>query len=428
MADPTATFVLTARDQTAAAIKSADRNLKTLGRSVTQVRSLFASFGVALSVRAFAGWIQRAVEAKDLTVEQTAEIREAQIAINDLSKAWDGLGRSVAAALAPAIGGMASMVNDARRAFDPTETEEYKQAVSDAADELSRAQTSLKMISDLQAKKFSLLDPSTWGDLEDAVTRAEARVTKAQEAFKGLLIAPVVNPGASMDAMLADMKKWIGKAKIPVRLDPKIELEDVSKLARDADWDRVNRDIEGMKMHLKLTPEIDLPTAEELRRDLDPARRAFRELGETLNFGLRDQFTDFLLGAEVSFKGFLKRMAAEFVTSAIFKGLAGLLSGGTSGGLASFFGGLFGGARAGGGPVSAGKSYLVGERGPELFTPGSGGMIAAGAGSGSTVNVVNNIDARGADSSVLSRLPAILDANNAKLKAELRDMNRRGRF
>lgn len=33
------------------------------------------------------------------------------------------------------------------------------------------------------------------------------------------------------------------------------------------------------------------------------------------------------------------------------------------------------GARADGGPVSAGQTYLVGERGPELFTAGSSGMI-----------------------------------------------------
>jgi hypothetical protein len=35
------------------------------------------------------------------------------------------------------------------------------------------------------------------------------------------------------------------------------------------------------------------------------------------------------------------------------------------------------GARADGGPVGAGKSYLVGERGPEIFTPGSSGGITA---------------------------------------------------
>lgn len=35
----------------------------------------------------------------------------------------------------------------------------------------------------------------------------------------------------------------------------------------------------------------------------------------------------------------------------------------------------FGGARALGGPVTGGKSYLVGERGPEIFNPGSNGTI-----------------------------------------------------
>jgi hypothetical protein len=41
------------------------------------------------------------------------------------------------------------------------------------------------------------------------------------------------------------------------------------------------------------------------------------------------------------------------------------------------------GARAEGGPVSAGESYWVGERGPELFTPRSAGAIQANGGAGS---------------------------------------------
>lgn len=45
--------------------------------------------------------------------------------------------------------------------------------------------------------------------------------------------------------------------------------------------------------------------------------------------------------------------------------------------------------RASGGPVSAGSSYLVGERGPELFTPSSSGTILPNVGRGGSV-VVNN--------------------------------------
>jgi len=50
----------------------------------------------------------------------------------------------------------------------------------------------------------------------------------------------------------------------------------------------------------------------------------------------------------------------------------------------------FGGARALGGPVAPGGSYLVGERGPELFTPSSSGNITpngAMGGGGNTVTI-----------------------------------------
>lgn len=48
--------------------------------------------------------------------------------------------------------------------------------------------------------------------------------------------------------------------------------------------------------------------------------------------------------------------------------------------------------RAAGGPVMAGKSYLVGERGPELFTPNSSGGITSNnaLSSGTTINVTVN--------------------------------------
>jgi len=55
----------------------------------------------------------------------------------------------------------------------------------------------------------------------------------------------------------------------------------------------------------------------------------------------------------------------------------GAFSGGASGGGGTVtpFMDLLAGARASGGPVSAGKSYLVGEEGPEIFTPRSSGEI-----------------------------------------------------
>ncbi len=61
---------------------------------------------------------------------------------------------------------------------------------------------------------------------------------------------------------------------------------------------------------------------------------------------------------------------------------------------------IFGGGRATGGPVSGGTTYLVGEKGPELFTPGSSGNIIPNnrlGGGGGTINITVNgaLDAEG---------------------------------
>ncbi|HEX8401405.1 MAG TPA: tail tape measure protein [Allosphingosinicella sp.] len=100
----------------------------------------------------------------------------------------------------------------------------------------------------------------------------------------------------------------------------------------------------------------------------------------------------------------LKRVAlsamAEIAAAAIRSGLGGGNSGGGSGGLAAVASSLlnaFLGApgRATGGPVSPGRAYMVGERGPELFVPTAGGRVeaAAGGGGGREVRVSINVNA-----------------------------------
>ena len=77
----------------------------------------------------------------------------------------------------------------------------------------------------------------------------------------------------------------------------------------------------------------------------------------------------------------IKNLVDLVKNNPIVKGISGVISS------------AFGGARAEGGSVSAGKSYLVGERGAELFTPSSNGMIVpnnALAGSGTNINLTVN--------------------------------------
>jgi len=51
--------------------------------------------------------------------------------------------------------------------------------------------------------------------------------------------------------------------------------------------------------------------------------------------------------------------------------------------------------KANGGPVKGGNSYIVGERGPELFSPGVSGMITPNEMLGGSTNIVVNVDASG---------------------------------
>jgi phage-related minor tail protein len=104
----------------------------------------------------------------------------------------------------------------------------------------------------------------------------------------------------------------------------------------------------------------------------------------------------------------LKRVAlnamSEIAGSAIRSGIGSILGGGNGGG------GLLGLAtaalgtalglpgRAIGGPVTPGRGYMVGERGPELFVPGSAGVVTPLQGGGAReVRVSILVNAPGGD-------------------------------
>ncbi len=76
--------------------------------------------------------------------------------------------------------------------------------------------------------------------------------------------------------------------------------------------------------------------------------------------------------------------ALDAIAGAAVKGGVGSLFGGSEGGLGEALAGLVGGlpGRATGGPVSPGRAYVVGERGPELFVPSSSGRVEAGGAGG----------------------------------------------
>ena len=94
------------------------------------------------------------------------------------------------------------------------------------------------------------------------------------------------------------------------------------------------------------------------------------------------------------------RVVDDIAAQALRGGLASIGIGGAGGGgggilgIGSLIGSLFGlPGRATGGPVSPGRPYIVGERGPELFVPTSAGQVNAGGGGGGSRSV--NVSIRG---------------------------------
>ena len=81
-------------------------------------------------------------------------------------------------------------------------------------------------------------------------------------------------------------------------------------------------------------------------------------------------------------------------------------------GIAGLIDTAFGGFRASGGSVSAGNSYVVGERGPEMFVPSSNGTIVPNGGMGGTINITVNgaIDAEGTARTIVD----VLNRSNAR--------------
>ena len=129
-----------------------------------------------------------------------------------------------------------------------------------------------------------------------------------------------------------------------------------------------------------------------------------KELGDTLESSLVENIKGAINGTQ-SFGQAMTNVLNNIKNKLMDRALSNLFSGigdavfGDGGKNKGIFGGLLGGIfgkKAKGGPVRAGKSYLVGERGPELFTPASSGNITANNKmGGGSVNISVAVDASG---------------------------------
>jgi hypothetical protein len=107
------------------------------------------------------------------------------------------------------------------------------------------------------------------------------------------------------------------------------------------------------------------------------AKKFAENAQDVLGQGLYDMMTGNFKNIGDAFAQMITRMVAEAAAAELARALfGGMVKGGSgSGFLGDLATSLFSGFRADGGPVEAGRSYVVGERGPEVFTPRTSGMV-----------------------------------------------------
>ena len=125
---------------------------------------------------------------------------------------------------------------------------------------------------------------------------------------------------------------------------------------------------------------------------------AFESINQSIGTDIKDGIAGLIKGTS-TLGDLLNNVANRFLDVALNQALFGdvLGAGGKKGG--GILGFLTGGLLANGGRAAGGKSFIVGEKGPELFVPRSSGTVVPNnkLGGGNNTSVVVNVDASGSD-------------------------------
>ena len=133
--------------------------------------------------------------------------------------------------------------------------------------------------------------------------------------------------------------------------------------------------------------------AEQLVKNAELVRDAFKDLTTNIATDLADGIQGLIRGTS-TLNDVLSSVLNKMIDAAFNMAFFGNAGGSMTKGM-GLFGNLFGGFLSTGGRAKGGKSYIVGEQGPELFTPGVSGTVSPNSALGGSTNVVVNVDASG---------------------------------
>ena len=166
-------------------------------------------------------------------------------------------------------------------------------------------------------------------------------------------------------------------------------LDNELKLLESERTDEVNDALELKIDKLKIARDTQAQVVENTKALIDP----FREISGIIAQDIGDGIKGLIRGTETLgglLNNVINKLADAFLNMAIFGNIGGTFERGGGGLLGKIF-------KAKGGPVKGGGSYIVGERGPEMFSPGVSGTITPNHALGGSTTVIVNVDATGSN-------------------------------
>lgn len=463
-----AVFTVSARDDTAVAFNSIRANLK-------QVRSAMSGLAAGLS---FAGLDQLAQGSRgagaavagltsSLALLGAVPLPIAALAgLSAVFFALQGSGNKASIELQKVI----DRLRDLGRTAEEARLNPFNEALASGAAQVTALETALASSEQQIASYRKQLDEVT-GSGEGAESmrtrlllgiQAEEKAIASNRAKLVELQREYMNTSARRKEVLESLKKTTTKDEAPAAggLDKatikaaeadalalakiqEAQLGAARDLIRDLgnEEDKFNLQIEELTEALE-AGLIDLPTfnarVAEAQRELmkaleGDAKTAMDQVSIYADQAARNMqsaFADFLFdpfkdGLDGMLKGFIdviRRMIAEAAAAKIFEGAGG------------FFGDILGAiglgglpGRASGGPVSSGKSYLVGEKGPEVVTMGGSGFVTPNhALGGGGVTIHQSISFSGSNGVSPADVARIVAQANRKVKADIVTFQTRG--
>jgi hypothetical protein len=383
--------------------------------------------------------------AKELGVVISGEANDKVRKLGDqadlLSKKWDAFATNLLGRSAPTIIRALELIE--KQMDRPFMVQLIRNFSGASLADLALGITPDKKTADYVSQSFG---PTTRGGKRNRTERELIDTGAADAAKKAMDLAEKNqrDSWALLDASNAKRAQWMQQTETDLQKVQR-EMQDFENTLIDllagGDISEQEAKFRWLEYLDKMLPEVTV-NMKKLGKVTEETSSLMTSIAEQAGRNMQDAFAQFLFdpfkgGLSGMLKGFIttvRQMIAQAASAAILKQFFGWMSnlGGGFGTIGTAL--LAGMGKANGGSVMSNRAYMVGERGPEMFVPSSGGSIVPNnkMGGGVTVAPVYNVDARGATADLVKALPAILEANTRRAvelaRATIYDDYSRGAF